>query len=323
MIRRTISKSTGHPEEVASRFLQIFKEKLERLRMRSVQTDGQAVDFTVGLFRIGGPLDMLNTITRGCVRVRSEEGVVRVTYKLSFLRFIVLMSAVVAFIFGPVAAGFGFSETGVLLGCVVGWCCLVGGNVFIGMLDFSALTGKCLKEAARQVEKGPDLPIAHEADARIGSAKPATTPTSPILKGRRIVAWIGLLVGLWHVGMIYAFPRAAVGGIREVGDLMVTPYVRGIWAAVAGLVAAASLGVLTRRSWGRKSLLLAVILACGGVAAWFAHLPIRAWLKGISDERLIAMAPFGVLVPAIALYLAMLYLREPRVKTESKNRVCP
>jgi lipopolysaccharide export LptBFGC system permease protein LptF len=146
------------------------------------------------------------------------------------------------------------------------------------------------------------------------AATPPPLPRPTVPTGLKVMAWIGLAAGAWNalgVGILFT---TALKDSDDFGDLIMPVPVRIIWVIVAVFLAMASLAVLTRRTWGRKAFVLAVIGVCGGMAAWYVQMPIRGWAKGMFIVPFIAMAAVSVGLLALALWALLRYLRKPHVR---------
>lgn len=107
---------------------------------------GHSVTFRAGVFRLVTSLNPLVPIGSGEVAVRASSSGVAIDYRISFRQIFVVVSAMIAVVFGPVvltAPNVNAWEATLLLGFM--WVWLFGGNVLITWVRFP----RWLRRAAR------------------------------------------------------------------------------------------------------------------------------------------------------------------------------
>ena len=83
MYRNTIQIKTDSPDWLAPVLLEVLDNELRSNRARMLETDGEDLCFSAGLFR-WGRWKLLAGITRGALRVARTDGLVELHYDVSF-----------------------------------------------------------------------------------------------------------------------------------------------------------------------------------------------------------------------------------------------
>jgi hypothetical protein len=123
--RRGILEVPGLEPDLA---LDRLRVALEKADARNLRRDGSRLVFYGGIFRFVGSWNILCPISTGEISASPMSDGAKVTYRLSFVEILVVVSLMLAFMAG-IAPGNARAESARML--LLGWSWLVGGNYLL------------------------------------------------------------------------------------------------------------------------------------------------------------------------------------------------
>ena len=135
-------------EGFSARLLKTFYDEIDELAPTCLNTSGDTVSFTGGIFRLVMRTNLLGPISRGSISIISTDDGAAVQYCISFRQLIAVVTIMI-----PITLIWIWADEGTkslpfaVIGLSIGWLWLVGMNICISISRFDNFIKKCAKKA--------------------------------------------------------------------------------------------------------------------------------------------------------------------------------